>query len=68
MTRTIGIVLGTYAIIAVVVALFQLVMKLEDGLVAGQAFTSALPAELTRRTLARRPPEAPPGLPWMSLT
>ncbi len=47
MTRTIGIVLGTYAIIAVVVALFQLVMKLEDGLVAGQAFMSALGSGLT---------------------
>ena len=42
MTRTIGIVLGTYAVIAVAVALVQLVIKLEDGLVPGQAFTTAL--------------------------
>ncbi len=47
MTRTIGIVLGIYGVIAVVVALFQLVMKLEDGMVAGQAFTTALGLGLT---------------------
>ncbi|MCH7794167.1 MAG: hypothetical protein IH900_03355 [Proteobacteria bacterium] len=47
MIRTIGIVLGTYAIIAFVVALFQLVIKLEDGLVPGQAFTAALGLGLT---------------------
>ncbi len=47
MTRTIGIVLGTYAIIAFAVALFQLVIKLEDGLVPGQAFTAALGLGLT---------------------
>ncbi len=47
MTRTIGIVVGTYAIIAVAVALIQLIIKLEDGLVAGQAFTSALGLGLT---------------------
>ena len=42
MIRTIGIVLGTYAVIAFAVALLQLVIKLEDGLVPGQAFTTAL--------------------------
>ena len=47
MIRTIGIVLGTYAVIAFVVALFQLVIKLEDGLVPGQAFTAALGLGLT---------------------
>ncbi len=47
MTRTIGIVLGTYAVIAFVVALFQLVVKLEDGLVPGQAFTAAIGLGLT---------------------
>ncbi len=47
MTRTIGIVIGTYAIIAVAVALIQLVMKLEEGLTSGQAFTAALGLGLT---------------------
>ncbi len=47
MTRTIGIVLGIYGVIAVMIALFQLVMKLEDGMVAGQAFTTALGLGLT---------------------
>ena len=47
MIRTSGIVLGTYAIIAFVVALFQLVIKLEDGLVPGEAFTGALGLGLT---------------------
>ena len=47
MTRTIGIVLGIYGVIAVAVALFQLVIKLEDGLVPGQAFTTALGLGLT---------------------
>ncbi len=47
MTRTIGIVLGIYGVIAVAVALFQLVIKLEDGLVPGQAFTAALGSGLT---------------------
>ena len=47
MTRTIGIVLGTYAVIAVAVALIQLVWKLEDGLMAGPAFTAALGLGLT---------------------
>ena len=47
MTRNIGIVLGTYAVIAFAVALYQLVMKLEDGLTAGQAFTAALGLGLT---------------------
>ncbi len=47
MTRTIGIVLGTYAVIAFTVALYQLVVKLEDGLVPGQAFTAAIGLGLT---------------------
>ena len=47
MIRKIGIVLGTYAVIAFSVALIQLVIKLEDGLVAGQAFTTALGLGLT---------------------
>ncbi len=47
MIRTIGIVLGIYGIIAFVVALFQLVIKLEDGLVPGQAFTAAIGSGLT---------------------
>ncbi len=47
MTRTIGIVLGTYAIIAVAIALLQLVWKLEDGLMPGQAFSAALGLGLT---------------------
>ncbi len=47
MIRKIGIVLGTYAVIAFAVALIQLVIKLEDGLVAGQAFTTALGLGLT---------------------
>ena len=42
MIRTIGIVLGTYAVIAFAVVLFELVVKLEDGLMPGQAFTTAL--------------------------
>ncbi len=47
MTRTIGIVLGAYGVIAVAVALIQLVMKLEDGLTSGQAFMTALGLGLT---------------------
>ena len=47
MTRTIGIVVGTYAVIAFAVALLQLVIKLEDGLLPGQAFTTALGLGLT---------------------
>ena len=42
MIRNIGIVVGTYVVIAFGVALIQLVWKLEDGLVPGQAFTTAL--------------------------
>ena len=42
MIRTIGIVLGVYGVIAFAVALIQLVMKLEDGLVPGEAFTDAI--------------------------
>ena len=44
MTRTIGIVLGVYAIIAFVVFLLQLVAKLEDGMLAGDAFSVAIGA------------------------
>ncbi len=47
MIRNIGIVLGIYGIIAFVVALFQLVIKLEDGLVPGEAFTAAIGSGLT---------------------
>ncbi|MCH7793775.1 MAG: hypothetical protein IH900_01355 [Proteobacteria bacterium] len=47
MIRTIGIVLGTYAVIAFAVALLQLIIKLEDGLLPGQAFTTALGLGLT---------------------
>ncbi len=47
MIRTIGIVLGTYAVIAVAVALIQLIIKLEDGLMPGQAFMAALGLGLT---------------------
>ncbi len=47
MIRNIGIVLGTYAVIAFAVALLQLVIKLEDGLLPGQAFTTALGLGLT---------------------
>ena len=47
MIRNIGIVLGTYAVIAFAVALLQLIIKLEDGLLPGQAFTTALGLGLT---------------------
>ncbi len=47
MTKNIAIVLGTYAVIAFAVALIQLVIKLEDGLVPGQAFTAAVGLGLT---------------------
>ena len=47
MIRNIGIVVGTYAVIAFAVALLQLVIKLEDGLLPGQAFTTALGLGLT---------------------
>ena len=47
MTRMIGIVLGTYTVIAFAVALIQLIIKLEDGLVPGQAFMAALGLGLT---------------------
>jgi hypothetical protein len=42
MTRTIGIVLGVYGVIAFAVALNQLVVRLEDGLEPGDAFITAL--------------------------
>ncbi len=42
MNRTIAIVLGTYATIAFCVFLYQLIFKLEDGLIAGDAFSTAL--------------------------
>ncbi len=44
MTKNIGIVLGVYAIIAFVVFLLQLVAKLEEGLVTGDAFSAAIGA------------------------
>ncbi len=44
MTKNIGIVLGVYAIIAFVVFLLQLVAKLEEGLVAGDAFSASIGA------------------------
>ncbi len=44
MTKNIGIVLGLYAAIAFVVFLYQLVVKLEDGLVAGDAFSASIGA------------------------
>ncbi len=47
MIRNIGIVLGTYTVIAFAVALIQLIIKLEDGLVPGEAFTTALGLGLT---------------------
>ncbi len=47
MTRTIGIVLGTYGVIAVAVALIQLVMKLEEGSTSGEAFSAAVGLGLT---------------------
>ena len=47
MTKNIGIVLGIYAAIAFVVFLYQLVVKLEGGLVAGNAFSAAFVAGFT---------------------
>ncbi len=44
MNRTIGIVLGVYAIIAFAVFLLKLVAKLEDGLLTGDAFSVAIGA------------------------
>ena len=44
MTKNIGIVLGVYTIIAFVVFLLKLVVKLEDGLVTGDAFSAAIGA------------------------
>ncbi len=44
MTKNIGIVLGIYAAVAFVVFLYQLVIKLEDGSVAGNAFSAAIGA------------------------
>jgi hypothetical protein len=47
MTRTIGIVLGLYGVIGFTVALYNLVVKLEDGLRPGDAFMSALGTGIT---------------------
>ena len=47
MTKNIGIVLGLYAAIAFVVFLYQLVVKLEEGLVAGDAFSTSIGAGVT---------------------
>jgi len=44
MTKNIGIVLGLYAVIAFVVFLYQLVVQLEEGLVAGDAFSTSIGA------------------------
>ena len=44
MTRNIGIVLGVYGVIAFAVFLLQLVAKLEEGLVTGDAFSAAIGA------------------------
>ena len=44
MTKNIGILLGLYAAIAFVVFLYQLVVKLEEGLVAGDAFSTSIGA------------------------
>ncbi len=42
MTRTVGIILAVYGIIAFAVSLITLVMKLEDGLPAYQSFVTAV--------------------------
>lgn len=44
MVKNIGIILGIYAVIAFVVFLYQLVVKLEEGLVAGDAFSTSIGA------------------------
>jgi hypothetical protein len=44
MTKNIGIILGLYAAIAFVVFLYQLVVKLEEGLVTGDAFSTSIGA------------------------
>ncbi len=44
MTKNIGIVLGIYAIVVFVVFLLQLVAKLEEGLIAGDAFSASIGA------------------------
>ncbi len=44
MTKNIGIVLGVYAVIAFAVFVLRLVVKLEDGLVTGDAFSAAIGA------------------------
>ncbi len=44
MTKNIGIILGLYAAIAFVVFLYQLVVKLEEGLMAGDAFSASIGA------------------------
>ena len=44
MTKNIGMVLGLYAAIAFVVFLYQLVVKLEEGLVTGDAFSASIGA------------------------
>ncbi len=42
MTKTVGIVLGVYGIIAFAVGLITLVMRLEDGLPPYQSFVTAI--------------------------
>ena len=44
MTKNIAMVLGVYAVVAFAVALLQLVVKLEDGLMTGAAFSAAIGA------------------------
>lgn len=44
MIKNLGIILGIYAVIAFVVFLYQLVVKLEEGLVAGDAFSTSIGA------------------------
>ena len=44
MTKNIGIILGLYTAIAFVVFLYQLVVKLEEGLVTGDAFSTSIGA------------------------
>ncbi len=42
MNKTIIMVLGSYAAIAFVVFLYQMVFKIEDGFGSGDAFTAAV--------------------------
>lgn len=44
MTRNIGIVLGVYGVLAFVVFLYKFMVKLEEGLVTGDAFMAGVGA------------------------